>query len=77
MDINFRYHKIKKKWIAEVWTQNITFENSGHSVVYSEQEYQEMNNWCMENFKYHARTAYHIFEFKDRSHLDWFILRWK
>lgn len=77
MDINFRYHKKKKKWIAEVWIQNIDIHNYTNGAVYSEEEYQEMNDWCNSSFNYHARTAYHIFEFNKRSHLDWFILRWK
>lgn len=77
MDINFLYHNIKRKWIAEVWVENVDIHNYGDKVVYSEDEYQEMNDWCKANFKYTARTAYHIFEFKERSHLDWFILRWK
>lgn len=77
MDINYRYHPYKKKWIAEVWVENVDVHNYSNKVVYSEEEYQHMNDWCKENFKYHARTAYHIFEFDERSHLDWFILRWK
>lgn len=77
MDVNFRYHPLKKKWVADVWQENSSVENQGHGVVYSEDLYTEMNDWCKGNFKYHARTAYHIFEFSERSHLDWFILRWK
>ncbi len=77
MDINYRFHPHKKCWIAEVWIENITAENINSPVVYSEDEYNEMNEWCKNAFHYHARTAYHIFEFKDRSHLDWFILRWR
>lgn len=67
MKINHR--QAGKKWIAEVWTSN-------ESETYPEQEYVKINDWCKETFGYHARTAYHIFEFKSRPDLDWFILRW-
>ncbi len=77
MDINYRFHPIKKSWIAEIWIENITPENLNSAIVYSEDEYTEMNEWCKNTFNYHARTAYHIFEFKERSHLDWFMLRWR
>jgi hypothetical protein len=42
----------------------------------SEERYTEINKWCIDNFGYHARTAYHVFEFKKQSDLEWFLLRW-
>lgn len=70
MDIDVRISG--KKYIAEVWTLN---ENSEQS-TYDEEQYVDLNQWCIDRFGYHARTAYHIFEFKEQSHLEWFVLRW-
>jgi hypothetical protein len=77
VDINYRFHPVKRHWIAEVWQDNVALENIDGRFVYGEDKYDEMNEWCKQNFKYHARTAYHVFEFKERSQLDWFILRWR
>ena len=70
MDITYRQHK--RKWIAEVW--NLTTDTEGDTLA--EQEYQDINQWCMDTFGYHARTAYHVFEFKQRKDLEFFVLRW-
>ena len=69
MDIEFRRNG--RKWIAEVWSL------STDSETYPEEEYVEINNWCISTLGYHARTAYHVFEFKKQSDLEWFILRWQ
>lgn len=73
MKINYRQGH--KGWIAEVWTDNPDTV-WGFDEPYPEEQYVKMNEWCKETFGCHARTAYHIFEFKRRSDLDWFIVRW-
>ena len=72
MDLEIR--KNHRGWIAEVWTseQDTTFKGT-----LSEEHYVEMNEWCKRTLGYNCRTAYHIFEFKQRRHLDWFLLRWQ
>lgn len=42
----------------------------------AELEYVAMNKWCIKTLHYHARTSYHMFEFKSESDFQWFILRW-
>ena len=62
------------KYIVEVWepmTPNWEFREP-----YPEETYIEVNQWCIDTLGYHARTAYHVFEFKNQEHLNWFILRW-
>jgi hypothetical protein len=71
MEIDFRQNG--RKWIAEVWNPN---EFNGRE-TYPEDTYREINHWCYVTFGYQPRTAYHIFEFKKRSDLDWFLLRWQ
>jgi hypothetical protein len=73
MDIETR--KGNYKWIAEVWeppTPNWEFREP-----YPEETYAEVNQWCIDTLGYHARTAYHIFEFEKESDLHWFLLRWQ
>jgi hypothetical protein len=72
VDIEFR-RKNSKTWIVEVWED--LEEMTQHDTL-SEERYVEINEWCKQSFGYHARTAYHIFELRKRSHLEWFILRW-
>lgn len=63
------------KFIAEVWepmTPAWEFREP-----YPEEVYIEINQWCIDTFGYHARTAYHVFEFEKESDLNWFILRWQ
>ena len=63
-----------RKWIAEVWepeTASWQFREP-----YPEEVYVEINQWCIETLGYHARTAYHVFEFKKKKDLNWFLLRW-
>lgn len=76
MQIDFRHNG--KKWIAEVWSNDQTepLVAEGFKEPYPEDTYREINQWCFDTFGYQARTAYHIFEFKQRSDLDWFLLRW-
>jgi len=62
------------RYIAEVWepmTPNWEFREP-----YPEETYLEINQWCIDTLKYHARTAYHVFEFKNKKDLEWFLLRW-
>jgi len=72
LDIEYRQHG--RKWLAEVWADDMVPLNE--ATPYSEAEYQEINQWCIDTLKYHARTAYHVFEFKSKRDLDWFLLRW-
>ena len=77
MDIE--YHKHGSKWIVEVWSDDALepiFE-SGFKEPYAEGRYEEINQWCIDTLGYHARTAYHVFELRKQSHLNWFIMRWK
>lgn len=71
MDVEFR--RKGTKWVAEVWENLYEMQQSD---TMSEERYVELNNWCVNTFGYHSRTAYHIFEFKKRSDLNWFILMW-
>lgn len=77
MDIEFR-RAGARTWIAEVWSDDTTepLVEQGFKEPYPEDTYQEINQWCFENFGYQSRTAYHVFEFRKQSHLEWFILRW-
>ncbi len=75
MDIEYR--QTRNKWIAEVWSDDVEEHFAGDfKEPYPEEIYQEINQWCLDTIGYHARTAFHIFEFKKRSDLDWFLLRW-
>jgi len=76
--LDIEYRQNGRKWIAEVWSDDIEEHFTGDfKEPYPEDTYVEINNWCLSTFGYHARTAYHIFEFRKRSHLDWFLLRWQ
>ena len=77
MDIDYRY--ANNKWIAEVWEEENDYAPplEGFKDPYPEDVYAEVNQWCIDTLGYHARTAYHVFEFKKKSDLDWFILRWQ
>jgi len=66
-----------KKYIAEVWSDISGGSNFTEvKEPYDETMYVEINNWCIKTFGYHARTAYHIFEFKKKADLEWFVLKW-
>jgi hypothetical protein len=76
VDIEIR--KQGTRWIAEVWSDNLQ-AGPNFTVLKepdSESKYREINQWCFETLKYHARTAYHVFEFKRQEDLEWFLLRW-
>lgn len=73
MDIEFR-RKNSKVWIVEVWEE---LHEISEPDTLSEERYTEINQWCIDTLGYHARTAYHVFELRKRSHLDWFLIRWK
>lgn len=80
MNIEYR-RKERQGWIVEVWDEyNIRQDATDKdtiSTVYLEDMYTEINQWCIDNLGYHARTAYHIFELKKQSDLNWFLLRWQ
>ena len=75
MDIVVRQHG--RKWVAEVWDDPIEkMSGIDRTAPLLEERYVEINQWCIDTFGYHARTAYHVFELRKQSHLDWFRLRW-
>jgi hypothetical protein len=75
MIIDYRRHR--NKWLAEVWDDPVQqFSGIDDSVTLLEDQYVEINQWCIDTFGYHARTAYHVFEFKQRKDLEFFVLRW-
>lgn len=74
MDITFRRNG--SNWLAEVWANEIVHVDDERQ-PYPEEQYVEINQWCIDTLGYHARTAYHVFEFKKQSDLEWFILRWQ
>lgn len=67
-----------RKWVVEIWSDDTTeyLVQEGFQEPYPEEKYVEINAWCKDTIGYSARTAYHIFEFKKRADLDWFLLRW-
>jgi hypothetical protein len=67
-----------KKYIAEVWSddQSEYLVTEGFNEAYPEEQYVDINDWCINTFGYHARTAYHVFEFKKQADLEWFVLKW-
>lgn len=73
MDITFR--KGNRRWIVEVWDNDAVHVDDERQ-PYPEEHYIEINQWCIDTLKYHARTAYHVFEFKTKKDLEWFLLRW-
>ena len=73
MDISFESNG--RKWIARVWA-NEPVQTDDERIPYPEEQYVEINQWCIDTLKYHARTAYHVFEFKTKKDLEWFLLRW-
>lgn len=63
-----------RKWLVEVWEPET--EDWNFREPYPEEQYVEINSWCIKTLGYSARTAYNVFEFKKRRDLDWFMLRW-
>ena len=68
----------QKKYVVYVWEGEIEADNyfEATQTTYSEEVYDEMNQWCKESFGSHTRTAYNIFEFKKYKYLQWFLLKW-
>jgi hypothetical protein len=62
------------RFIAEVWEP--MHPNWEFREPYPEETYVLVNDWCIKTFGYHARTSYHVFEFKNNTDLTWFVLRW-
>ena len=75
MLIEFR--KERNKYIVELWADDTDTSWTGFKEPYPEETYKHVNEWCKAQFGYSARTAYHIFELKKHSHLEWFILKWQ
>jgi len=63
------------KWLAYVWAEN-EYEMDVYNETYPEETYVFINDWCKTTFGKPLRTAYNVFEFKKRQHLDWFLLKW-
>lgn len=77
MDIRIRPKATTgRKWIAEVWTKNDMPGWENFDEPYPEEIYDEINLWGVNTLGYHTRTAYNIFEFKNKKDLEWFLLRW-
>jgi hypothetical protein len=64
----------KKKCIVEVW--DAPTEEWNFKEPFGEEFYVSVNQWCIDTFGYHARTAYNRFEFKKHADLEWFVLKW-
>jgi hypothetical protein len=67
----------KLKFVVYVWETPANEADWFQQITYSEEHYKEMDDWCKETLGRRTRTAYNIFEFKNHSHLEWFILRWQ
>jgi hypothetical protein len=65
----------KNRYMVELWSTDQD-DFTGFKEPYPEDEYIHINNWCVQNLGYHARTAYNRFEFKKDSDLTMFVLRW-
>lgn len=72
MLIEFVTHK--KKYVVELWDE--PNEQWQFKEPFGEEFYVDVNQWCIDNFGYHARTAYNRFEFKEEKELTFFILKW-
>jgi hypothetical protein len=64
----------KKKCIIEVWDEPT--EEWNFKEPFGEDFYVVVNQWCIDTFGYHARTAYNRFEFKKQADMEWFVLKW-
>ena len=42
----------------------------------SENEHVEINQWCIDALGYHARTAFNIYQLKNKRDVMTFKLRW-
>ena len=73
MDIT--YGREGRRWVARVWADEPVHIDD-ERIPYPEDRYVEINQWCIDTLKYHARTAFHVFEFKRKKDLEWFLLRW-
>jgi len=74
MSCLFEVRKTNNRFIVYVWESS---PDENESSVYEEHVYAEMNQWCIDTLKKHTRTSYNIFEFKKKSDLNWFVLRWQ
>ena len=74
--MNIMVRRNGRKWLAEVWAEDPEQSWTGFNEPYPEEKYVEINSWCQDTFGYPARTAYHVFEFKKQSDLEFFILKW-
>lgn len=66
------------KWTVYIWSDDdlSDMDRAPQYNVLSEDTYTELNLWCVETLGIHTRTAYNVFEFRKKSELDWFLLRW-
>ena len=66
----------QKKYVVYVWEGEDDNYIDATQTTYSEEVYNEMNQWCKDTFHVYTRTAYNIFEFKKFKYLQWFLLKW-
>ena len=81
MDIKIQFDNsnLDSRWLAEITNGEELIHDMGgltsNPNTYPEEKYIEFNNWCQKILGYSARASHHVFEFKKKSELDWFILR--
>lgn len=80
MDITYS-RKSPRIWVLDIWQGSmrvggLTDPYGEQSLSLNEETLVEINQWCIDTFGYHARTAYNRFELRKKSHLNWFLLRW-
>lgn len=76
MDIKWR-KSARGQYIIEIWNDPLPkMSGTVNEVLLDEAQYLEINQWCIDTLKYHARTAYPVFELKTEKDLEWFLLRW-
>jgi len=73
--VDIEINRKGSKWVARLWADE-PVQVDDERIPYPEEQYVEINQWCIDTLKYHARTAYHVFEFKRQEDLEWFLLRW-
>lgn len=65
----------KRQRLVEVWATDLD-DFTGFKEPFPEETYQHLNQWCIDTFGYHARSAFNQFKFKKEKDLTMFLLRW-
>lgn len=76
MYIEIIKNKNNKKLAVELWDSEFD-DFTGFKEPRPEEFYLTVNQWCIETFGYHARTAFNRFEFKKELDLTIFVLKWQ